>query len=273
MSFVFVDRITAITPDHARGELRCAPDAQLPPWLVIEAIGQLAAWIAMARSDFASRPVAALVGEVRLSGADVGGTLTLEARIDRLDSRAVLYSGRALVGDTEVAELLRCVGPLLPVEAFDDPAALRQRFAALRVGTLSGSGGAEGVIPRAVLSAIALENDSARAQVRVPDAAPFFADHFPRRAVYPAALLADAQNQLATPLAARALGVAPERVRTSRVIDFKVRAFSSPGQTLDLLAEARSPDDGTIAIAVSASSEGKRIATAVLGYRVASPAA
>src|ERR1051326_4598097 len=104
MGFVFVDRISAITAEQARGELRRPPDAPpLPPWLAIEAVGQLAAWIAMARGNFAPRPVAALVGEVWLNDCDVRGTLALEARIDRLDSRAVLYSGTARVGETDVA--------------------------------------------------------------------------------------------------------------------------------------------------------------------------
>jgi hypothetical protein len=70
MGFSFVDRLIAIDADRAHGQLRCPDaDAPMPPWLVIEAVGQLAAWIAMARTDFSRRPVAALVGEIRLSGA------------------------------------------------------------------------------------------------------------------------------------------------------------------------------------------------------------
>jgi 3-hydroxymyristoyl/3-hydroxydecanoyl-(acyl carrier protein) dehydratase len=273
MSFSFVDWITAIESDRAHGMLRRAHGAPpLPPWLVIEAVGQLAAWIAMARSDFVSRPVAALVGEVRLSGADEGGSVDLEARIDRLDGRAILYSGSARAGATLIAELARCVGPLLPAEVFDDPAALRQRLAALRAGApAAGTGGAEGEIPRAHLAAIDLDEGSARAQLHIPTAAPFFADHFPRRPVYPASLLADAQNQLAGPLAARVLGVAPARARLSRVADFKVRSFSPPGQTLELVAEVRPPAGVGVRIAVSASTAGKRIASGGLEYCLAPP--
>ncbi len=275
MGFSFVDRITAIGSDRARGHLRCADGAPpLPPWVVIEAVGQLAAWIAMVRSDFATRPVAAVVGEVRLSGADVGGAVDLEAQIDRFDGRAILYSGRAHVVGTELAVLVRCVGPLLPMDAFDDPIAVRQRFAALRAGwPAAGAGGAERELPRAQLSAVELRAGFARAQLRVPEAAPYFADHFPRRPVYPAALLADAQTQLARPLAAQGLGVEPERVLVSRVGDFKVRSFSPPGQVLDLLAELRPPADGGAAVDVSASAAGKRIAAGVLAYRVAPPRA
>jgi hypothetical protein len=269
MGFVFVDRISAITAEHARGELRRAPDAPpLPPWLVIEAVGQLAAWIAMARGNFATRPVAALVGDVRLSGTDLGVPLALEARIDRVDSRAVLYSGSARIGDTEIAALRRCVGPLLPAQVFDDPAALRQRFAALCAGPLPpGAGGAEGVLPRAELSALALGD--ARRAVRV-DRRPFFADHFRAARCITRRSGVSAEPSPRT-LAAQALGVAPERMRPTHVADFKVRAFSPPGQVLDLIAETQPSADGAVAIAVSASVEGRRIATGVLGYRVGPP--
>lgn len=275
MSFSFVDRITAFGSDRARGQLRRAAAAPpLPPWLVIEAVGQLAAWIAIVRSDFASRPVAAAVGEVRLGGADGGGGVDLEARIDRLDSRAILYSGTARVDGSAVAVLARCVGPLLPMEAFDDPIAVRERFAALRAGwPAPGAGGVEGEIPRAHTSPIELRAGSAHAQLRVPESAPYFADHFPRRPVYPGALLADAQTQLARPLAAQALGVEPERVLAWRVCDFKVRSFSPPGQVLDLIAESSAAADGTAVVRASASAAGKRVGSCVLEYRVAPPRA
>ena len=269
MGFVFVDRITAIDSDRARGELRRAAGAPpIPPWLVIEAVGQLAAWITMVRTNFVSRPVAALVGEVRIGDTDVCGAVDLEARIDRLDGRAVLYSGAARVGDTELAVLARCVGPLLPMELFDDPAAVRERAELLRGEQLPERASGDDELPRAQLTAIELHAESARARLSVPQSAPFFADHFPRRPVYPATLLADAQNQLALPLAARALGVAVDRVRPARVSDFKVRSFSPPGQVLELVAETRPMRDDCAVVAISASAEGKRVASGALDYRI-----
>src|SRR5215472_6576078 len=263
MGFLFVDRITAIDSDRARGELRrAAGGPPLPPWLVIEAVGQLAAWITMGRTDFVSRPVAALVGEIRLSGADVRGPLDLEARIDRLDGRAVLYSGRARAGGTEVATLSRCVGPLLPMELFDDPAAVRRHAAALRAEPpCADLGRCDDPLPRAQLAGLELDATPAHARLRVPESAPFFRDHFPRRPVYPATLLADAQSQLAVPLAARRLGVDVERVRSVRVADFKVRSFSPPGQVLELTAEPQSAGDGRAVFLFSATAAGKRVAS------------
>jgi 3-hydroxymyristoyl/3-hydroxydecanoyl-(acyl carrier protein) dehydratase len=275
MAFCFVDRITALCSDRACGQLRrAAAAAPLPPWLVIEAVGQLAAWIAIVRSDFGSRPVAAAVGEVRLDGTDTGGGVDLEARIDRLDSRAVLYSGTARVDGAAIAVLERCVGPLLPMQMFDDPRVVRERLAALRAGwPATGAGGVEGEIPSAQPSSVELRDGKAQAQLRVPESAPYFADHFPRRPVYPAALLADAQNQLARGLAARALGVGPEHVQLSRVRDFKVRSFSPPGQVLDLLAEPLPTSDGSAVLGASVSAAGKRIGSCVLEYRLTRPRA
>ena len=103
----------------------------------------------------------------------------------------------------------------------------------------------------------------------MPESAPFFADHFPRRPVYPATLLADAQSQLAVRLAARRLGVDVDRVRPIRVSDFKVRSFSPPGQVLELAAELQSASDGRAVVVVSATAEGKRVASGAFEYQVA----
>lgn len=271
MGFSFVDRISTIDSDRARGELRAARHESLPPWLLIEAVGQLAAWAAMLRADFATRPVAALVPNAQLGSGEAGLIVELEARIERFDGRAVLYSGTARSNGVDLAVLSRCVGPLLPMETFDDPAVVRRRFQALcaaRPADVARAG--PRLMPHPSLSACERVGDTARARLQVPDAAPFFSEHFPRFPVYPAVLLADAQHQVAAPLAAYLLGVAAEAVRPSAVLDFKVRAFSPPGQVLDLVAASRSVEAGTAHIAVSALADGKRVASGVLAYRVAS---
>jgi 3-hydroxymyristoyl/3-hydroxydecanoyl-(acyl carrier protein) dehydratase len=273
MSFLFVDRIDALDADTARGQfdLRQGNDT-LPAWLVIEAIGQLAGWIAMRRTDFRSRPVAALVADLWIGdhGACAReGLLTLEARIERLDARAILYSGRAHCGETMVAELRRSVGPLLPLELFDDPEVMRQRCADLCAGR--GSGRTPGPLPRGALGPVEqLADGVRRAPLSVPTAAPFFADHFPRRAVYPATLLADAQGQLATGVAAQALGVDPAAVAIAGLRDFKVRAFSEPGQQLWLEAAPDAVDAREARVRVRAEAEGKRVASGVLLFRAES---
>ncbi len=268
MGFVFVDRIIAISADHARGELHWAADGPpVPEWLAIEAVGQLAAWIAIARCEFASRPVAALVGEVQLAHGADRGPLALEARIDRLDGRAVLYSGSARCGTTEVAVLRRCVGPLLPMEAFDDPAAVRQRFERLCAGPATAAGRGASGVPSVTVEPAEILDGTARAQLRVPLAAEFFVDHFPRRPVFPASLLAEAQNRITRPIVARALGTVPEGVGIVRIADFKVRAFSPPGQVLELGAVARPAHEDGAVVDVSAHADGRRIGAGTFTYR------
>ena len=66
-AFSFVDRITEFVPG-TRAKARFAVPAGLasfPSCLVAEAVGQLAAWVAMAHIDFRGRPVAALASETR----------------------------------------------------------------------------------------------------------------------------------------------------------------------------------------------------------------
>lgn len=268
MGFSFVDRLSAVDSDRAQGELRCANGAAPPPaWLVIEAVGQLAAWIAMARTDFSRRPVAALAGEICLSGAAARGSIDLEARIERFDSRAILYAGTARCAGTELASLTRCVGPLMPMDLFDDPKAVRARFAALRSGAAQESGLEICASVHPELAPIELEEASAVSQFDVPDAAPFFAEHFPRRPVYPASLLAEALSQVGAPVAQRALGGATASARLVRVSDYKVRAFSPPGQRLQLTAELRGAREGAVDVRVAASADGQRVATGILEYR------
>ena len=180
----------------------------------------------------------------------------------------MLYAGAARGAGGEVVALQRCVGPLLPMDAFDDPAAVRARFAALRSGSpRAGTDLPESDIVQPHVSPIELGDGTASSRLRVPAAAPFFADHFPRRPVYPASLLADALSQLAAPLAAQALDVEPSHLHVSRLSDYKVRAFSPPGQLLELTAESRGARGETASIRVYASAEGKRVASGVLEYR------
>jgi 3-hydroxymyristoyl/3-hydroxydecanoyl-(acyl carrier protein) dehydratase len=270
MGFLFVDRIEALDEHGARGALEIAPgEAALPPWLVLEAVGQLAAWVAMARTDFLSRPVAALVGEALLDRAawceHAEGPLALAAQLERIDGRAILYTGTASCGERVIARLSRCVGPLLPVALFDDPDAVRERLTVLRRGGTA--------VPRQPAPPfpppqdIRIEHGVRRARLAVPPTAPYFPEHFPRRPVFPATLLAAALDSLAAPAAAAALGGAAARVVA--VHDYKVRAFSEPGSALDISAAVDAVADGVVSMRVDATTDGKRTASGRLDYHVA----
>src|SRR6266704_7069921 len=106
-AFSFVDRITALDPGKsARGVFAIAGGLrEFPRALVAEAVGQLAAWVAMSRIDFRGRPVAALATETRFH-RDVrpGETLELGVEIESCDDDAVAYSGWADVGGARAIE-------------------------------------------------------------------------------------------------------------------------------------------------------------------------
>ena len=269
MTFSFIDQISAMGVDRAVGILhRDERAAPILPWLVVEAVGQLAGWIAMHRTDFTRRPFAALVGEICLTGVEARGDIELEAHIQRLDARAILYSGAARCAGGEIAKLSRCVGPLMAMDHFDDPAAVAARFAALRGETPAQDFHVDTTV-QPELSPVVLRSTSAVSRLDVPAEAAFFADHFPRRPVYPASLLAAALSQVAAPLAAQSLGATPSGVRLVRLFDYKVRSFSPPGQSLDLAAAERVVGDGGVVIDVSASAQDKRVAGGTLEFRLA----
>jgi len=267
-AFSFVDRITAFEPG-VRGRARFAVPGGIgafPACLVAEAVGQLAAWIAMARIDFRGRPVAALATETIFHG-DVapGSSLELEVEIESCDEDAVAYGGGAYVDGARVIELKDCLGPMLPVQEFDAPEALRERFGLLCAAGAPG-GRFRGVSVPSLIELDGVAGQSARALLQVPQSAPFFADHFPRRPVFPATLLLDSQIRLAMDLARTAIG----RVTTTplvprRMTHVKMRSFIAPGQAVELGAELVA-GDGVAArtVRLSATCDGRVVATARL---------
>lgn len=266
-AFSFVDRITSVEPGaRIRGEY-LIPSAleSFAPSLAAEAVGQLAAWAAMAKMDFARRPVAGLAGEIEmLHPIRPGQRLELTADLDTVEADAAAYGGSVLVDGIVVIRLRHCVGPMLAVEDFDDPAALRARFGVLCNGgaTPGGFGG---------LPAFPLERtggdagQSVVATLHVPVYANFFADHFPRRPVFPGTLLMNASLELAALLAKELAAPATGAVWALRgVSDVKLRAFTPPGEVLEIEARLNqlSPEAATVKVEIR---KGKR---AVGGARV-----
>jgi 3-hydroxymyristoyl/3-hydroxydecanoyl-(acyl carrier protein) dehydratase len=264
MAFSFVDRICALEPRRrARGQFLVPSGvAQFPVAVLVEAVGQLAAWVAMAAADFTRRPVAALAHRIALGHTLAPGTLIdLAVEIGRCDQDAILYDGTACVGETAVVRLHRCLGPMLPMADFDDPDVVRQRFERLSAGSAVQPDFGDGSEWRLPLSDEEIADEHASAVLRVPPHAAFFTDHFPRKPVLPATLLFDAQLRLAVRLARSAMAVDADAPVTARALrEMKVRAFVSPGTRLALsahvMAARRSGD-----IAVSVTLEGKQIAS------------
>jgi 3-hydroxymyristoyl/3-hydroxydecanoyl-(acyl carrier protein) dehydratase len=258
-AYSFVDRIVELVPGRrARGVFAIpARVDEFPAALVAEAVGQLAAWVAMDAIDFRGRPVAALATETRfLADAKPGQTLELTVDIQESDDDAVAYSGSACVDGRCIIELVDCLGPMLPLGDFDAPEALRERLALLRgKGAPPGRFAGIGDIPVTVTHQV--PGHELAASIAVPAAAPFFADHFPRRAVFPATLLLDLMMRLALDAARgpHALGRSPRALRVTHV---KMRSFIAPSQRLDVGVTLDPARDG-IARAMLTAKTGERV--------------
>ncbi len=266
-AFSFVDRITEVAPGtRARGTFHVPSRVlEFPSALVAEAVGQLAAWASMAHLGFRLRPVAGLAQETRfLCPVKPGDLLELKTDIENCTDDDVAYSGSATVGGDPVIALEQCLGPMLPAEEFDEPDALRRDYE-----VLCGSGAPNDRftgLPRFELERTeSVPGERMKARLRVPTAAAFFQDHFPRRPVFPATLLLDCQIRLALDLA-RETAAASEgsQLTASRILDVKIRSFISPGQVLELSAEKVPAKDNEYAAKLSARANGKPVATARL---------
>lgn len=257
-AFTFVDRIVALDPGvSARGSFHVPVHAgHFPTSLLAEATGQLAAWVAVAKLGFRLRPVAGIAHETIYGGApQPGDTLETEIRIDSCEDDAVAYQGWCRIRGATVLELRDCVGPMLPLEDFDDPAAMRAFHDRLLTtgADVDRFPGVE-VVPLVPLDHVAGER--ARARLDVPAQAPFFSDHFPRRPVFPGTLLLDRMTTLAAGVAREAAD--GREVVARRVTDVKLRAFTEPGATLTLEASISRLDERWIAAALEARAEGQR---------------
>lgn len=251
-AFSFVDRITRLEPGVKVGGCYAIPAnvADFSASLVAEATGQLAAWAAMAAVDFTHRPVAGIAGRIELvSEVRPGQVLELEAELESVDTETVGYSGTARADGITVLRLEDCVGPMVPVEEFDDPQSVRARFALLNAG--GAEPGAFQGVPTAALDRAAGEaGQCARTILHVPQTALFFADHFPRRPVFPGTLLMHANLQTAAMLAADVPSPPGCGWLPQVVSDVKLRTFIAPGETLSLEAKRTKPAEAGLCVAV-----------------------
>jgi len=240
-AFSFVDRITSVHDDRRILGHYAIPSGlhDFPLALVGEAVGQLAAWAAMAAVEFGQRPVAGLAGAIELCQQPrPGQVLQLAADLENVDAESVEYRGTARVDGTPVICLEDCVGPMVPLADFDDPQALRARFE-----ELSGGGAESGSFPG--LPQLPFERTAGSAgrwvsaSFQVPAEAPLFADHFPRRPVFPGSLLMHLNLQLATLLANEMPPPPRGRWLPATIQDMKLRSFILPGATLQLEARLK----------------------------------
>jgi 3-hydroxymyristoyl/3-hydroxydecanoyl-(acyl carrier protein) dehydratase len=273
-AFSLVDRITDLESGRrARGRFQVPPNiSRFPSTLAAEAVGQLAAWNAMAHLGFRVRPVAGLAAEVRF-GPQVhpGQSLDLETVIESCEMDAVSYSGWAEVDGVRVMELDHSVGPMLPLEDFDSPQAMRERFELL-CGPGAPGGQFTGVPEPDMEIVEQVPEERVRANLLVPKEAEFFSDHFPRRPVFPGTLLLDAQLGLALRFAAGWRRWPPgAKLAATRVPDTKMRAFIAPGEMLELRLDfAPAAEPGKAKATTAVRLNGKTVASGKLEIAVRS---
>ncbi|HVN29950.1 MAG TPA: hypothetical protein VMT64_15745 [Candidatus Binataceae bacterium] len=264
MRFLFVESIGEFeSGSRARGQVRIPAEAKFPPCIIAEAIGQLAGWIAMEHSQFKLRPVAGLVGECVISGSpEAGAVVELAVEMETCDDDAVAYSGSACIDGQPVVTLERCGAPMLALADFDDPDAMITRFALLRSGTAPVEFAA--TLHEAVdLQNIAC-NGGAGCSIITPADASFYADHFPRKPVFPATLLLDAEIRLAVLALKNRHGGRMPKVDGIRITDVKLRTFIGPGTAVTLRADPGDSDPSSESFALTASVDSRRIASAGL---------
>ena len=220
MGYLFVDRILEAHTDPAQGPLGgrgVKAVSRTDPWVrpgpsglelstsfVGEAVGQLAAWIAMAHRKFQARPVAGITADVEILGvARPGDLVAVEVAIRSLEDDAIDYDGTASVDGTPILRLHHAVGPLLSMGRFDDPSRVERRFHDLLDPDFdSGTPGAllwsrEEVAtsnPGAFLDHPAIDRVIERDTMRLVAVtcvslnAPYLVEHFPREPVLPATM-------------------------------------------------------------------------------------
>ncbi|MFO1488572.1 MAG: hypothetical protein U1F65_08840 [Verrucomicrobiota bacterium] len=223
-----------------------------PRPLIAEAVGQLAAWSAMAAMEFRVRPVAGIAASVELLGeVRPGQTLELAADLETVDMEAVSYCGEAFVDGVKVIKLNHCVGPMLPQEDFDDTTAVKARYAQLGNGGVAS--GAYGGVPNVEFVSVTHEPGQwVRATLPIPGSALFFDDHFARRPVFPGTLFMNKALELSSRLAADLPAGNGSRWVARTIADGKLRAFIPPGDQLDYEVKVAAQEAGSLTIAVEA---------------------
>jgi 3-hydroxymyristoyl/3-hydroxydecanoyl-(acyl carrier protein) dehydratase len=260
-AFTFVDRILSCEPGvKIRGLYEIPAGIEsFPASLASEAVGQLAAWSAMAAVDFQGRPVAGIAGSIELLGeVRPGQTLELAVDFESADNAAAAYGGSASVNGIPVVRLTHCVGPMVPMEEFADPAAARARYA-LMLGKGANPGAFSGLPPLTIERTGTTNGTIARASLQVPPSARIFADHFPRRPVFPGSLLMHASLELAARFT-NEIAPAPSGSawQPRGISDMKLRSFIPPGELLELEARLEESSEREVGFLVE-TRRGKRL--------------
>jgi len=191
------------------------------------------------------------------------GVLELAANLESVDTERVVYNGTAHADGRLVVRLLDCLGPMVPLADLDDPQALANRFEVL-CGPGAAPGGFRGLPPLELERTDSEPGREVRATFRVPPSAPFFADHFPRRPVFPGSLLMHLSLQLGAMLVSERPPPASGQWGDWTILDMKLRSFIPPGTVLELDARLKPSSEASAMLALEARTGRDLLATARL---------
>jgi 3-hydroxymyristoyl/3-hydroxydecanoyl-(acyl carrier protein) dehydratase len=191
------------------------------------------------------------------------GVLKLAAHLESVDTGSVIYDGTAHADGRLVVRLLDCLGPMVPLADLDDPQAVAHRFEVL-CGPGAAPGGFRGLPPLALERTAGETGREARATFQVPPSAPFFADHFPRRPVFPGSLLMHLSLRLGAMLVSELPPPASGRWGGWTIQDMKLRSFIPPGTVLELDARLKPRSQASAMLTLEARTGRDLLATARL---------
>ncbi|KTC90845.1 3-hydroxyacyl-ACP dehydratase FabZ family protein [Fluoribacter dumoffii] len=286
MRFLFVDRIVESSPGQLiRGIKHITPndpfltvDEQgrpcFIPSLIGETLGQLAAWNVMSLQEFTCRPVAGIVASASMHRpAYVGETLLLESFIEHQDNSAMQYYSEARVGNERVFSIEGALGPMLPMDNFIDLNEVKQQYNEinrpgdwLTVCAESTPIANDEPIINLQLPVVPMTFDRIRscqpgvsltAEKRITRAAPYFADHFPKKPVLPMTVLLECKLNLAYEFIRRAGYPVDYKVSAFRKI--KMNEFVYPGDILQCLLTVKKQTEEELILSYRSEVAGKRV--------------
>jgi 3-hydroxymyristoyl/3-hydroxydecanoyl-(acyl carrier protein) dehydratase len=210
---------------------------ELSPSIVAEALGQLAAWVAMEKFHFAIRPVGGTVSDITISGsAKIGDKVFLESHIEVLDETMMVFSGKATVDGKEILSVRKALAPMLPTDLFIECKEAKKQFENIFQSDKQAESSSHG---RSSFHSNQFcfydqftecsDEGLVGKKTLLPEAF-YFADHFPKKPVFPFSLLLDCYMNAAKYYLKRHLGLSG-RVSSTRIRKAKIYHFIEPKDT------------------------------------------
>lgn len=286
MRFLFVDRIVESSPGQwirgikhvTKEDTFLTVDEQgrpcFIPSLIGETLGQLAAWNIMHHLKFTHRPVAGIVASASMHRpAYLGETLLLESFIEHLNDSAMHYHSIARVGEELIFKVEGALGPILPMDDFIALNEVKQQFDEINhpgdwsvVSTESVPLSHHELILNSELPLMHMTFDriidsqpgvSLTAEKRITRAAPYFADHFPKKPVLPLTVLLECKLNLAHQFIKQAGYSEPYMIKAFRKI--KMNDFVQPGDVLQCHVTVKQHTEEELILAYRSDVSGKRV--------------